>query len=59
MKAMTFADPSRDGNLILVTHDANIRAVTGVAPAPGEMIVLAPRPDGAFTVAGRLAPPAP
>lgn len=44
------------GNLVLVTHQVNITAVTGVSPAPGELVVLTPRGDGAFVVAGRLAP---
>lgn len=44
-----------DGNLVLVTHGANILALTGVSPAPGEFLVLTPQPDGAFRVAGRLA----
>jgi len=43
------------GNLILVTHQVNIRALTGLFPAPGEMIILTPQGNGAFRVAGRLA----
>jgi len=46
------------GNLIMVTHQLNVRSVTGIAPAPGEMVVLTPHGDGRFTVAGRLAPEA-
>lgn len=46
------------GNLILVTHQVNIRALTGLFPAPGEMIILMPQGDGSFRVAGRLAPAA-
>jgi len=46
------------GNLILVTHQVNIRALTGLFPAPGEMIILTPQGNGAFRVAGRLAPAA-
>jgi len=45
----------RDGTLILVTHQVNITALTGLYPAEGEMIVLTPR-GGDFTVAGRLKP---
>jgi len=44
------------GNLILVTHQVNISALTGVFPAPGEIIVLTPQGSGAFRVAGRLTP---
>ncbi len=42
------------GNLILVTHGFNIRALIGILPAPGEMIVLTPEENGKFRVAGRL-----
>ena len=45
-----------DGNLVLVTHGANILALTGVNPAPGEFLVLTAEPGGRFRVAGRLAP---
>jgi phosphohistidine phosphatase SixA len=47
-----------DGNLVLVTHGANVLALTGVSPAPGEFLVLAPEAGGRFRVAGRLAPTA-
>jgi broad specificity phosphatase PhoE len=43
------------GRLILVTHQVNITALTGLYPAEGEMIVLTPR-GGDFTVAGRVKP---
>jgi broad specificity phosphatase PhoE len=46
------------GNLILVTHGANIAALTGINPAPGEFLVLSAEPGGRFRVAGRLAPAA-
>ena len=42
------------GNLVLVTHEANVAAVTGLSPAPGEMIILTPTGDGGFGTAGRL-----
>jgi len=45
-------------NLILVTHQVNITALTGIFPASGEFIVLTPLGDSAFRVAGRLAPSA-
>jgi broad specificity phosphatase PhoE len=47
-----------EGNLVLVTHGANILALTGVSPAPGEFLVLTTEPGGRFRVAGRLAPTA-
>lgn len=46
------------GNLILVTHQVNIRALTGIFPAQGEVAVLSPEGDGIFRVAGRLRPAA-
>ena len=33
------------GNLILVTHQVNITALTGIAPAAGEMVILTPQGD--------------
>ncbi|MGH2688505.1 MAG: histidine phosphatase family protein [Actinomycetota bacterium] len=46
------------GNVVLVTHQVNISALTGVFPAPGEIVVLTPQGSGMFRVAGRLAPAA-
>jgi phosphohistidine phosphatase SixA len=46
------------GNLILVTHQVNITALTGIAPAAGEMVILTPQVDRTFRLAGRLSPPA-
>jgi broad specificity phosphatase PhoE len=43
------------GNLVLVTHGSTIAAVTGINPAPAEMVVVSPRGSERFTVAGRLA----
>jgi phosphohistidine phosphatase SixA len=40
------------GTLVLVTHQVNITALTGVVPAAGEIVVL--RPDG--HVVGRISP---
>jgi phosphohistidine phosphatase SixA len=48
--------PISEGNLILVTHQVNITAITGIVPAMGEMIVLTPQPGGTVRVAGRLGP---
>ncbi|HXG04094.1 MAG TPA: histidine phosphatase family protein [Candidatus Binatia bacterium] len=42
------------GNLVLVSHGSTISALTGVHPAPGEVVVVTPRGDGRFEVAGRL-----
>lgn len=45
------------GNLVLVTHDLNIQALTGDKLAQGEMLVAAVRPDGTLAVLGRLGVP--
>lgn len=42
------------GNLVLVTHAANIAAFTGLELAEGEVIVLRPRPDGTYSVEWRF-----
>ena len=47
-----------DGAAILVTHQVNITALTGVFPADGEMVVLRRGPEG-YAVAGRIMPPRP
>jgi broad specificity phosphatase PhoE len=45
------------GNLILVTHQVNITALTDVVPLPGEMVVAALEDDGRLTVKFRIAAP--
>jgi broad specificity phosphatase PhoE len=47
-----------EGNLVLVTHGANVLALTGISPVPGELVVLTPAAGGTFRIAGRLAPAA-
>jgi phosphohistidine phosphatase SixA len=44
------------GSLLLVTHGSVVQPLTGIQPAPGEMIVFTPDGAGRFRVAGRLAP---
>ena len=42
-----YLDAGRDGPpRVLVTHQVNITALTGVSPAEGEIVVLRPGPDG-------------
>jgi len=41
------------GTLVLVTHEVNITALTGIHADEGEMVILTPRDNG-FVVAGRL-----
>ena len=42
-------------NVVWVTHQVNITALTGVVPAPGEVVVVRKAPDG-VVVAGRWIP---
>jgi phosphohistidine phosphatase SixA len=53
MRALA-AEPRSGGNLVLVSHGSTILALTGVNPDTAEMVVVTPRGDGRFTVAGRL-----
>lgn len=48
--------PFTGGNIVLVTHNFNIRALTGLSTLSGEMVVLTPGGNDTFTIAGRLAP---
>ena len=57
MKALVSRKPAR-GNIVLVSHGSAILPVTGISPAPAEMVVITPLGGGRFTVAGRLAVPA-
>ncbi|MEX2629962.1 MAG: histidine phosphatase family protein [Tistlia sp.] len=43
--------------VVLVTHQVNITALTGVFPRSGEAVVARLEPDGDLAVVGRLAPP--
>jgi broad specificity phosphatase PhoE len=42
------------GNLVLVSHGSTIAALTGVAPAMAEVLVIKPGGGGKFSIAGRL-----
>ena len=44
------------GVLVLVTHQVNITALTGVFPAEGEVLVLRPKPEAGFDIVGRIKP---
>ncbi|MEE1613595.1 histidine phosphatase family protein [Microvirga sp. CF3016] len=43
-----------NGVLVLVTHQVNITALTGIFPAEGEMLVLRPKQDAGFDLVGRI-----
>ena len=47
----------QSGNTIMVSHGSTIWALTNVMPVMGEMVVLTPKADGGFVVAGRLVVP--
>jgi phosphohistidine phosphatase SixA len=42
---------------VLVTHISNIKAIAGVTPDSGEMVVVHFEPSGGLTVDGRIRPP--
>ena len=44
------------GNLLLVTHGSVVLPLTGIQPAPAELVVLTPEGPDRFKVAGRLTP---
>lgn len=44
------------GALVVVTHQVNITALTGVVPASAEGVVVRPAADGSLKVVGRVTP---
>lgn len=44
------------GTLLIVTHGANIRALTGISPATGEIVVVRNGADGSIEPVGRIPP---
>jgi broad specificity phosphatase PhoE len=53
MRALV-GEPRSGANLVLVSHGSTIHALTGVSPDTAEAVVVTPRGNGAFAVAGRL-----
>jgi len=45
------------GTLLVVTHGANISALSGISPASGEIVVTRVESDGTITAVGRIPPP--
>jgi broad specificity phosphatase PhoE len=43
--------------VVLVTHQVNITALTGIVPRPGETVVAKPLAGGGLAVVGRIPPP--
>jgi phosphohistidine phosphatase SixA len=56
--ARAIIDAWTSGTLLVVTHGANIQALTGDNPASGEIIVVAPRSGASLRVIGRILPAA-
>ena len=52
-RIQSFSGP---GNLVMVTHQVNITALTGEYPAEGEIFVLRAETQGALRWIGRIAP---
>lgn len=50
----TYSEP---GTLVLVTHDVNVRALSGSSLAQGEMVVAKARADGTLDILGTLPVP--
>ena len=44
----------RGSIIVLVSHGTTIAAVTGITPAPGELLVVRPQGDGQLELRGRL-----
>jgi phosphohistidine phosphatase SixA len=55
-RAIMRAWASTDKNLVMVTHNANIAALTGLSPADAEAIVVRPAPNDRIEIVGRLRP---
>lgn len=51
------SEPPGAGNLVLVSHGSTIGALTGINPDTAEMVVVTPKGDGRFSIAGRLTVP--
>ena len=48
------ADQDLDEPVVLVTHQVNITALTGVYPASGEMVIIHRSEDGEISVVGTI-----
>jgi len=57
LRAFLRALPADGGLVVLVTHQVNITALTGIVPASGEGVVLRLSRNDDFVMIGRLPPP--
>jgi hypothetical protein len=57
MNSLLEENRPQSGNLILVTHQVNITALTGIVPAPSEMVLARINANavGGLTVCARIA----
>ncbi|HEX2117481.1 MAG TPA: histidine phosphatase family protein [Alphaproteobacteria bacterium] len=55
-RAIMRARALTDTNLVMVTHNANIAALTGLSPADAEAIVVRLAPNDRLEIVGRLRP---
>ena len=56
LRALLAGLPRDGAAIVMITHQVNITALTGIFPAQGEIVVLALAPHRGFNVAGRLRP---
>ena len=56
-EARSIIDAWRGGTLLVVTHGANIQALTGRNPASGEIVVVAAAAGGPLREIGRIPVP--
>jgi phosphohistidine phosphatase SixA len=56
VRAIIHAWSKDRGNLVLVTHQPNVTALTNLEIEEGEIVVMAVAPDGTLAVYGRLKP---
>jgi broad specificity phosphatase PhoE len=56
LRALVSSQPG-PGNVVMVSHGSTILTLTGVSPAPAEMVIVTPLGSGKFAVAGRMEVP--
>jgi broad specificity phosphatase PhoE len=54
IRARLASNPSPQKNTVLVTHQVNVTALTGVSPQMGEAVLLRADKQANFTISGRL-----
>jgi broad specificity phosphatase PhoE len=54
LTGLILKDRPSSGNLVLVTHQVNITALTSIVPAEGDLVVVRLEDDGRISVLGRI-----